>query len=1592
MINRFNWQDDSNVSTTQNSTKLQISGTSQDIIVSFNQSSFNSNVKNRFVYYGGYIKNEWNGDFESTCGFAGRMQSELNRSLFKMEFPDAKIENDEKIEIQMNYATAQVKAVNSSWNINGYKGASNGSIAVLDTGVNSSQEFLNGKIIGWHNFINSDPVSDDNGHGTFISSVITGSGIEPYNSTNPTIVNLHGNYSHLSLFESVVSTNYSVKIFSFNASKLDSNIYISSIWDLNNNGISKFWFELYYNRTLVNSSYNVNPNQYYSIDQNVAHFGTGIYDLYIKYLKNTANLDPNFSFNATVSYFPESYTPNFAHFTGIANATKIVAYKILNQSGIGYTSNLLSALANIIQNRATYKIISACLSIGTLGRDVVTINRVIDEVIRNGILVVIAAGNNGIKGSNSLNGLAINKNAIVVGAINDKDQVTSYSSMGTLEGDVLKPDLVAPGGSKLLNSRTIISADSKTNSVTTGYGTSISSAIVSAAINLLIEAKWGNWNQWNNLNLTEWAKIIKSILLMTASETTLKREDDPLTETVDESDYSPSISWNPSINGLKDSHEGYGKLNIQSAIDALTKYMGFNVEEGHLTSSAKDPLGIHVFARRIILTPNIQYQFNLTVTEDQENADFDLYLFSNKSNRFGEPILLQSSRKGRYRDFDTFYFTPKKNQTECIVLAKAINGTGTFSLNVSTVKNLYTPKLKVPEINYIGGSKNSTIMSFQQFSGNNPNKNYSIDQYRFYIDYYDNDSSNVPPQEIYVSIMELSKNYTLAPIFQVDSAYINTILPQFADNNYTNGELYVSDYIQFPNTGTFHFFFVGSDGEHCIRFPETHFFNITIEFPTDSESFPYSHSFNDGLGNWSIFGTGWDLLNQTNDNDNRSQIYENQWSSLYFGIFHNHPANYTYQPINTVEDPYPNGTLISPLFNLTNLNKSTTQPFAKFGLRSSINSGDYIFLEINLNWTGWNRLKVYTNQEKEWFLEEINLTEYIGNFVQFRLDVDLDDNYDPINYKGFILDYFSIGNYVNENNPSLIFNLTKDISSFQGSKYQNFKFTCFYYDLDNNYPNYLYLEMDNVNYTMVNVFGDWVANSNTSTDKGITFRKFLIIGKISNHTFRFHFSDGKFQNTSQWYNKENSLFEFINEEPLQFNLNYSNKLIGRQFSNNSLKDYYIFGTPYPKDYTAWFKGDNTWHPIMRSNQEYIYGGIGLSYGSGRQGYGVNWDAELITHPLLLGSLYKVYLEFDYDISLQSEPENQRDKCMVSISDDFGYSWTVLKEYFNDNSEILSGSEKLDISKYSDHVIMIKFTLQSNDYTPPSPNLGWGWLLSNIYIGYDKSTDFIAPEIQILNPKDDQLVDSVIWIRANITDNTELDSSKIYIYLKGKSVNRQKLYFNSTSGILEFKWDTKKYNDGIYEVKVIAFDKEGNRAEKLIMVEIDNGIIDWYKWGFLVALIIVVVIVSSLIFVFSEKRGKIWFEKRRDSRIEKARLKQIDKDQVIQRIELLEHKEELKRPLILYCKYCRSWYFSEKFDIFCPKCEHDQIYTAYNCQNCGKWYYKDEPSENYYCKRKSCSGIRLIRREKEYIQELLAKKGKVLKKFEKKRKKFSILDN
>ncbi|MFW9950555.1 MAG: hypothetical protein ACFFKA_10585, partial [Candidatus Thorarchaeota archaeon] len=205
-------------------------------------------------------------------------------------------------------------------------------------------------------------------------------------------------------------------------------------------------------------------------------------------------------------------------------------------------------------------------------------------------------------------------------------------------------------------------------------------------------------------------------------------------------------------------------------------------------------------------------------------------------------------------------------------------------------------------------------------------------------------------------------------------------------------------------------------------------------------------------------------------------------------------------------------------------------------------------------------------------------------------------------------------------------------------------------------------------------------------------------------------------------------------------------------------------------------------------------------------------------------------------------------------------------------------------------------------------------------------------------------------------------------------------------------DSKYYIDGVYEIRVRIYDREGNLGVASLQVYVENGLFNMRMWGpWIMVIIIGTIIASIIIYLISEKKGKLWINRKRDISAEEIRLKDIDKDQILKRIELFESGNLIERPIILHCKFCKSWFESSKFNYICPVCEHDQIYVAYNCMNCNKWYFLDEPGDNYFCKNKKCRGVKLIRRELEEVKEILGNKGILLRKYEQKKNRFSILE-
>ena len=149
---------------------------------------------------------------------------------------------------------------------------------------------------------------------------------------------------------------------------------------------------------------------------------------------------------------------SFRTFKGLAPGAQIVSLRALYPDGTGYTSDILSAIDWAIKFRTQYNIRVINLSLGhpvyeSYRTDPLCLAA--RKAYDNGILVVVAAGNDGGVGSGfgTITSPGNEPTAVTVGAMDDAKTVTTtddvlawYSSRGpTLLDYVAKPDLVAPG-------------------------------------------------------------------------------------------------------------------------------------------------------------------------------------------------------------------------------------------------------------------------------------------------------------------------------------------------------------------------------------------------------------------------------------------------------------------------------------------------------------------------------------------------------------------------------------------------------------------------------------------------------------------------------------------------------------------------------------------------------------------------------------------------------------------------------------------------------------------------------------------------------------------------------------------------------------------------------------------------------------------------------------------------------------------------------------------------------------------------------------------------------------------------------------------
>ena len=111
---------------------------------------------------------------------------------------------------------------------------------------------------------------------------------------------------------------------------------------------------------------------------------------------------------------------------GVANKVKLYSIKVLDATGNGYTSDIISGLNWVINNKKTPCIINMSLG-GTFSS---SLNTAVQNCINNGIQVVCASGNEGIDAGNS--SPANVAGAVTVSAYNSSKNKPTWSNYGSV--------------------------------------------------------------------------------------------------------------------------------------------------------------------------------------------------------------------------------------------------------------------------------------------------------------------------------------------------------------------------------------------------------------------------------------------------------------------------------------------------------------------------------------------------------------------------------------------------------------------------------------------------------------------------------------------------------------------------------------------------------------------------------------------------------------------------------------------------------------------------------------------------------------------------------------------------------------------------------------------------------------------------------------------------------------------------------------------------------------------------------------------------------------------------------------------------------
>ena len=141
-------------------------------------------------------------------------------------------------------------------------------------------------------------------------------------------------------------------------------------------------------------------------------------------------------------------------YKGAAPDAKLVDVKILRSVGANFENQIIRGIDWVIENKEKYNIKIINLSVSSAVEDddgTSTVSRAANRAVENGLIVVVAAGNDG-PDAETVYAPGVADKVITVAAIDDKntvdlsdDIIAEYSSRGPRKDGFRKPDISAPG-------------------------------------------------------------------------------------------------------------------------------------------------------------------------------------------------------------------------------------------------------------------------------------------------------------------------------------------------------------------------------------------------------------------------------------------------------------------------------------------------------------------------------------------------------------------------------------------------------------------------------------------------------------------------------------------------------------------------------------------------------------------------------------------------------------------------------------------------------------------------------------------------------------------------------------------------------------------------------------------------------------------------------------------------------------------------------------------------------------------------------------------------------------------------------------------